>query len=161
MIEDRQSKAQSNREKLKQIKFDIPPDRVHQTKPQPPSSSVASKQPAARIADYQTVKANLHERLIDALNTSDLLSESEEVLEEFVEAFVDARLDEESLPLNEEEQRRIVDDLKEETLGVGPLAPLMADPAVTDILVNRYDQVYIERFGKLERTKVSDPVLSR
>jgi len=42
----------------------------------------------------------------------------------------------------------------EETLGVGPLAPLMADPATTDILVNRFDQVYIERFGKLEHTHV-------
>ena len=48
----------------------------------------------------------------------------------------------------------LADDLLEETLGVGPLAPLMADPAVTDILVNRFDQVYIERFGKLERTSV-------
>ena len=60
----------------------------------------------------------------------------------------------EDLPLNEPERRRLADDLLEETLGVGPLAPLMADPAVTDILVNRFDQVYIERFGRLERTAV-------
>ena len=42
----------------------------------------------------------------------------------------------------------------EETLGVGPLAPLLADPAVTDILVNGPDQVYVERFGRLELTDV-------
>ena len=42
--------------------------------------------------------------------------------------------------------------LLEETLGVGPLAPLMADPAVSDILVNRPDQIYVERFGRLEKT---------
>src|SRR6202011_6138080 len=45
-------------------------------------------------------------------------------------------------------------DLLEETIGVGPLAPLMADPAVTDILVNGPHQVYIERFGRLEETDV-------
>ena len=58
------------------------------------------------------------------------------------------------MPLNDAERRRLVDDLLEETLGVGPLAPLMADPAVSDILVNRPDQIYVERFGRLEKTDV-------
>ena len=57
-------------------------------------------------------------------------------------------------PLNDSERDRLVEDLLEETIGVGPLATLMADPAVTDILVNRPDQVYIERFGKIEETDV-------
>ena len=70
------------------------------------------------------------------------------------QTFVDEALQAEDLPLNEDERRRLVDDLLEETLGVGPLAPLMADPAVTDILVNRPDQVYVERFGRLEKTDV-------
>ncbi len=73
---------------------------------------------------------------------------------EFVQAFVDEALQSEDLPLNEDERRRLVGDLLEETLGVGPLAPLMADPAVTDILVNRPEQVYVERFGRLEKTNV-------
>jgi pilus assembly protein CpaF len=63
-------------------------------------------------------------------------------------------LAQEDLPLNDAERRRLADDLLEETIGVGPLAPLLADPAVTDVLVNRPDQVYIERFGRLERTAV-------
>ncbi len=58
----------------------------------------------------------------------------------------------EDVPLNTAERKRLADDLIEETVGVGPLAPLMADPAVTDILVNGPDTVYVERFGRLEKT---------
>src|SRR5207248_10591026 len=60
----------------------------------------------------------------------------------------------EDLAANEAERQLLADELLEETLGVGPLAPLMADPAVTDVLVNGAENVYIERFGKLERTDV-------
>ncbi|MFN5957204.1 MAG: ATPase, T2SS/T4P/T4SS family, partial [Planctomyces sp.] len=63
-------------------------------------------------------------------------------------------LETEDLALNSAERRRLADDLMQETLGVGPLAPLMADPAVTDILVNGPDRVYVERFGRLEKTTV-------
>ena len=88
------------------------------------------------------------------LNERGLLGAGEPELAAEVRAFVERVLETEDMPLNEEERRRLADDLLEETLGVGPLAPLMADPAVTDILVNRFDQVYIERFGKLERHDV-------
>ena len=79
---------------------------------------------------------------------------SEEVLAAAVREFVDRVLATEDLPLNDQERKRLADDLTEETLGVGPLAPLMADPSVTDILVNRFNQVYVERFGKLAPTDV-------
>ncbi len=71
-----------------------------------------------------------------------------------VRGFVDEVLATEELALNERERAQLADELVEEALGVGPLAPLMADPAVTDILVNRHDLVYVERFGRLERTNV-------
>ena len=75
-------------------------------------------------------------------------------LEQFVTDFVTDVLENEDWPLNEHERRRLGEDLVDETLGTGPLAVLMADPAVTDILVNRFDDVYIERFGQLEETDV-------
>ena len=78
----------------------------------------------------------------------------EEALAAYVRDFVARVLRDENLPLNEAERRQLTDDLLEETIGVGPLAPLMADPAVTDILVNGPNQVYIERFGRLEETDV-------
>jgi pilus assembly protein CpaF len=114
------------------------------------------EQPAARTsrAEYLAVKGMLHQRLLDELDERNMLSSGEEFLAGAVRDFVDRVLATEDVPLNDSERGRLADDLLEETLGIGPLAPLMADPAVTDILVNRSDQVYVERFGRLERTAI-------
>jgi pilus assembly protein CpaF len=108
----------------------------------------------ASDAEHQTVKSRLHRRLLDEIDERDLLNASEERLAEEVKGFVERVLATEDVPLNEQERRQLADDLLEEALGVGPLAGLMGDMAVTDILVNRFDQVYIERFGRLEKTNV-------
>jgi pilus assembly protein CpaF len=113
-----------------------------------------NRPPAAGKAEYLTVKGALHQRLLNEIDESRLLAAGEDVLAEAVRGFVARVLAVEDLPLNEAERRRLVDDLLEESIGVGPLALLMADPAVTDILVNGPDRVYIERFGRLEPTEV-------
>jgi len=105
-------------------------------------------------ADYVTVKAGLLARLLDEIGDRKLHAEDEESVKRIVRDFVDRVLGEEELPLNEAERGRLADDLTDETLGVGPLASLMADPAVTDILVNAPDRIYVERFGQLEKTDV-------
>jgi pilus assembly protein CpaF len=107
-----------------------------------------------RSVEYMTVKSNLHQRLLDELDERNLLGSREDQLTEFIQQFVAGVLATETVPLNEIERGRLNEDLLEETLGVGPLAGLMADPAITDILVNRPDQVYIERYGRLESTDV-------
>ncbi len=109
---------------------------------------------SAAPVDYLSIKAALHERLLDEIGDQSLLGAEEEEVEEFVREFVERVLATEELPLNARERERLADELLEETLGVGPLAPLMADPAITDILVNGPRKVYVERFGKLERTDV-------
>lgn len=110
--------------------------------------------PLPRRAEYLVVKGQLHERLLDELHGRNLLTAGEESLIEAVQEFVARVLATEDLPLNVTERKELADDLMEETVGVGPLAPLMGDPAVTDILVNGPNQVYIERFGRLEETSV-------
>ena len=117
-------------------------------------SSTTPTAKAGSNVEYQSVKGILHERLIDAMNEQNVLARADEELEEFVNGFVADVLENEDWPLNEHERRRLGEDLVDETLGTGPLAVLMADPAVTDILVNRFDEVYIERFGQLEETNV-------
>jgi pilus assembly protein CpaF len=107
-----------------------------------------------RSVEYLSVKSELHQRLLDELDERNLLGSREDELTDFISQFVAGVLAAEPVPLNESERSRLTDDLLEETLGVGPLAPLMADPAVSDILVNGPDQVYIERFGRLEATDV-------
>jgi pilus assembly protein CpaF len=103
---------------------------------------------------YLRIKSDLHQQLLTDLDRRNLISAGEEQLAEVVEDFVDQALELQDLPLNDSERRQLVDDLLEETLGVGPLAPLLADPAVTDVLVNGPYSVYIERFGHLEKTEV-------
>ena len=110
-------------------------------------------EPRARN-DYVTVKADLQERVVQEMQRRNLLGAGEEALTTGVQDFVAEVLATEDLPLTEGERDHLARELVEEALGIGPLAPLMADPAITDILVNRFDQVYIERFGRLERTNI-------
>jgi len=105
--------------------------------------------------DYQSIKGRLHGRLLDEIGSRDLYGGGEEAIALAVREFVARVLETEDLPLNSEERERLGDELTEETLGVGPLAPLMADPAVTDILVNSHDRIWVERFGRLEKVDVS------
>jgi pilus assembly protein CpaF len=120
----------------------------------PESPRPSTPRGSAIAVGYQAVKAELHQRLLNEFDERNLMGASEEGLAAAVREFVDRVLATEDLPLNDQERKRLADDLTEETLGVGPLAPLMADPSVTDILVNRFNQVYVERFGKLLPTEV-------
>ena len=105
-------------------------------------------------ADYLSVKARLHERLLDEIGERHLLDSDGGDVAAAVQEFAARVIASEDVPLNEAERVRLAEELTDETIGMGPLAPLLADPAVSDILVNAPDQVYIERFGRLERTDV-------
>jgi pilus assembly protein CpaF len=63
-------------------------------------------------------------------------------------------IQEERVALNEDERQLIVSDIQNEIFGLGPIEPLLADPTVSDILVNRHDMCYVERHGKLDRTDI-------
>lgn len=121
-------------------------DRFAPTRSQPEDRGTA--------VDYWNVKGELHRQLLDELEAQNLLGSTEDQLAEFVREFVADALQLGELPLNEEERQRLVDDLLEETIGLGPLAELMLDPAVTDVLVNGPHSIYIERFGRLEKSDV-------
>lgn len=117
----------------------------------PTPSGTAMPEPRG---DYISVKSDLQERVIQEMQRRNLLGAGEEVLTAAVQEFVSGVLDSEDLAITEDERDHLARELVEEALGVGPLAPLMSDPAITDILVNGHNQVYIERFGKLEKTSV-------
>lgn len=146
-----------SRQRLGKSRLSVPLTRV---KERPASSGGAGAErawtddatPVVSKADYLTVKGELHERLLNELNNRKMLGIGEEALADAVREFVRRVLEIEDLPLNENERKQLAADLIEETVGVGPLSPLMADPAVTDILVNGPDQVYVERFGRIEAT---------
>ena len=105
-------------------------------------------------ADYLAVKAVLHERLLDEIGERRLLDTEGSDLAAAVQEFAARAIASEDVALNETERVRLAEELTDETIGMGPLAPLLADPAVSDILVNGPDQVYVERFGRLELTGI-------
>ncbi len=104
--------------------------------------------------DYLTVKAALLERLLDEIGERGLLDSDNADVAAAVKDFAARAIESEAVPLNQAERVRLAEELTDETIGMGPLAPLIADPAISDILVNGPDKVYVERFGRLEKTDV-------
>src|SRR5438045_3063914 len=118
-----------------------------------PAAPAAKTVKPART-DYLAVKAALQERLLDEIGERGLLENEDADVASAVQDFAARALASEDVALNEAERVRLAEELTDETIGMGPLAPLLADPAVSDILVNSPDHVYVERFGKLERTDI-------
>jgi pilus assembly protein CpaF len=104
--------------------------------------------------EYFELKTLMHRRLIERMNLSTLHLRSPELVRVEVADLVATMLKEDALPLNHDESHRLVNDLMHELLGFGPLEPLLQDPDISDILVNTAREVYIERFGQIELTKV-------
>ena len=105
-------------------------------------------------ADFLETKAWLQNRLLEEIGDELDLGSSRQEVEKFVSEFVDRVLESERITLNTQERDRLAAELSEEAVGLGPLSPLMADPAVTDVLVNGPDHVFVERFGRLSKTDV-------
>ena len=100
------------------------------------------------------LKVELHQRLLDLINLSALEQMSREQITAEVGDIVAEELAKQNHALNQVERKQLVADVLDELLGLGPLEPLLKDPSVADILVNGYNQVFVERFGILEPTPV-------
>jgi pilus assembly protein CpaF len=109
---------------------------------------------AANLHALQQVKGRIHRKLLERLNLSNLDRLDRGQVAEAIRKVVHDLITQESLPLNFEERDLVVNQVLDEIFGLGPLEPLIQDPEVSDILVNTYKQVFIERHGRLERTDV-------
>jgi pilus assembly protein CpaF len=103
---------------------------------------------------FHDLKTELHKRVIDSLDLKTLDRLSPEKLREQLRQVLGGTLAGASIPLNQVEREQMVQDLLDELTGLGPLEPLLRDPGISDILVNTYSTVFIERGGKLEATPV-------
>ncbi|MFN2376856.1 MAG: CpaF family protein [Candidatus Binatia bacterium] len=103
------------------------------------------------LAGYHELKGRVHERVIEVLDLSAAAALDEESLKRELGRLIQRILTEEQVPLNMREKEQLVVDIQNEVLGYGPLEPLLNDPTVSDILVNNYQMVYVERAGKLQR----------
>ena len=106
--------------------------------------------------EYFDFKSKIHDRLLDLVDLSILERVEPDMLKPELRAVVDKilREDLDAIPLNAAEKEKLFSEIIDEVLGFGPLEPLLQDPTVSDILVNTYRQVYVERFGRLETTDV-------
>ena len=106
------------------------------------------------VSAFQEIKTRVHRRLLERLNLSSLATGDQEEVVEEVRKIVWSLLALEEVPLNMEEREALVDQVVNEVFGLGPLEPLVRDPEISDILVNTYKQVYVERNGRLEATDI-------
>ena len=102
----------------------------------------------------QDIKFSLHKKLIDRLNLEAMASVASDRLRQEIRPSVALLINEEKTPLSLIEKERLIEEILDEVFGLGPLEPLLNDPAVSDILVTTHSMVYVERRGKLERTGV-------
>jgi pilus assembly protein CpaF len=106
-------------------------------------------------AEYQQVKADLHRKILDRLDLEKLGKTSGDSARDEVLVVIRSAVNSEVVPLSFAERERLSREILDEIFGLGPLEPLLKDHSISDILVNRFDRVYIERAGKIELTGLS------
>src|SRR3984893_13504939 len=104
--------------------------------------------------DFLAVKSAIHRRLIQKLNLDRLTEINRDDVRREVSQILEALVVGESTPMNLQERERLATEVLDEVFGLGPLEPLLADPTISDILVNTHKRVYIERKGILEMTSI-------
>src|SRR5262252_2617238 len=100
----------------------------------------------AKRDKHTELKVELHQRLLDLINLQALEKMSREQIEAEVGDIVSEELGKQNHALNHAERKQLVGDVLDELLGLGPLEPLLKDPTITDILVNGYSSVFVERY---------------
>src|SRR5215813_8082960 len=120
------------------------------------NGSAVRAAPGSRAAnEMQDIKARVHRILINKLDLSKLENADPDAVQKDVKKVIERILDEENAPLSGAERELIQTDVINEVFGLGPLEPLLADKTISDILVNGWRNVYIERRGKLERVDIT------
>jgi pilus assembly protein CpaF len=134
----------SLRQAFQEVQFARPRAGAHATEAELPS-----------VRDnYREIASDLHRQLLDRIDLDAMGKFSPERLRDELAALVERIIGESGLALNAAERRQIVADVQNEVMGLGPLEPLLADPTISDILINTHRMVFVERFGKLEVTGV-------
>ena len=105
-------------------------------------------------ADYVDVKEKVHQQVLEMLDLAALAKLSSEEIKSELRNIIMRIISEQNFPLNSVERDALVAEIGHEIMGLGPLEPLLEDCTINDILVNRPDQVFVERKGKLELTNV-------
>jgi pilus assembly protein CpaF len=104
--------------------------------------------------DFGVLKATIHRKLIQKLNLDRVTEVNRDEVRREVGQILEGLVVGESTPMSMQERERLAKEVLDEVFGLGPLEPLLADPTVSDILVNTHKNVYVERKGMLEQTNI-------
>jgi len=106
-------------------------------------------------ASFEELKQRIHAKLVDKLDLSRAGDIQSEVFRREIRLVIERLCDTEDTLLNRSERDRLVEEVLDETFGLGPLEALLKDPTISDILINGPKNVYVERRGKMEKTNVT------
>ena len=109
---------------------------------------------AADGAEFEKIKGQLHTEIIGSLDFEQVSKTPRDELARRLRSTLTDRVESRALPLNRLERERLVEEILDEILGLGPLETLLRDPEISDILINGHDVVYIEKKGRLQRVDV-------
>ena len=110
--------------------------------------------PATAADRWFGIKTQLHSRLMNALSPEQLRALNKDGMREQIGAVIERLVSDEAIPMTVNERERLIEEVLDEVFGLGPLEVLLKDPTVSDILVNGYDSIYVERGGHLVETNV-------
>lgn len=108
----------------------------------------------SKAEEFDQLKRRLHTKLVDKLDLSKVGELQGDVLRREIRLVVEHLCDTEETFLNRNERERLVEEVLDETFGLGPLEMLLKDPTISDILINGPKHIFVERRGKMERTNV-------
>ena len=131
----------------------VPPAPVVRTGATLPQIFAAPQQSERQIY-LQQMKLRIHQQLVERLDMQNLKNLPPEVVRGEVRILIRELCQSEKGLINHADQERLMDDVMDETFGLGPLEGLLKDSSVSDILVNRFDRIYVERRGRLEMVDV-------
>jgi pilus assembly protein CpaF len=121
------------------------------------SDEERQNQPVSAVAQqaYQELKKSMHQMILDRIDLERLKRLTSEQFKHELALLVQRIVEEERIVLNQQERHHLVLDIQHEMLGFGPIEPLLNDPSVSDILINTFNKVYVERRGRLELTDIT------
>ncbi|MGK8198336.1 CpaF family protein [Burkholderia cepacia] len=128
---------------------------LHRAQPHAAGSEPAGPAHSSVRDAYQKLRREIHLAVLERVELERLSRMQQESVRMEIGALIARILDEERLPANDIERRQLAIDVYDEMFGFGPLEALLRDPGISDILVNTYRQVYVERAGQLELTDVT------
>src|SRR5918912_2203414 len=129
------------------------------------ATAVAAERPVAggmerpsapgAVDPYAELKTRIHHAVIATVGVELFKQDTTEDLSDRVLRAVTEQLVLDRTPLTREERRQIVREITDDILGYGPIEPFLRDDSVTEVMVNAFDQIYVERSGKLEKAKAA------